>query len=107
MKDITKEFLDIKDSLYIEAIIEQRLNELTGLNFHVQFNDDDSISIRQNWTEQSVTLSGDIDIGNFKLEANCIGDTELSRSLLRAAAIIVEILEAGRNLKELQELFKH
>ena len=47
MKDITKEFLDIKDSLYTEVIIEQRLHELTGLEFHVRFNNDDTISIRQ------------------------------------------------------------
>ena len=105
MKDITKEFLDIKDNLYAEVIFEQRLNELTGLNFHVQFNDDDTISIKQNWADQSITLSGDID--NIKLEANCIGDTEPSRSLLRAAAIMVKILQAKYRLEGLRDLFKH
>ena len=105
MKDITKEFLNIKDSLYTEVIIERRLSELTGLNFHVQFNNDDTVSIRQNWSEQSVILSGDID--NIKLEANCIGDTEPSRSLLRAAAIMVKILQAKYRLEGLRDLFKH
>ena len=104
MKDITKEFLDIKDSLYTEVIIEQRLHELTGLEFHVRFNNDDTISIRQDQTSQSVRLSRD-DINNIKIEIDYI-DINPSRNLLRAAAIIVEILEADQDLKEIQDLFK-
>ena len=104
MKDITKEFLNIKDELCAEVVWEQRLNELTGLSFHVRVNDD-AISIGQSGVDQSVILSGDID--NLKLEFDCIGDIEPSRNLLKAAAIITEILQAKHGLDGLGDLFEH